>query len=263
MLVLYRRRLVPPIALLFALPALLWLTAAAQNQAAPAMTSEFHFARLIYTDRPENMRFGGGWWQQDWPDAETHFRQGIERLTRIDAGPGVTVDLFGDAIFDYPWLYATQVGYWDLSQPEIERLREYLLRGGFLMADDFFGEYEWSVFQESMSRLFPDRPILDIDADTDEVLHVLYDVDKFTQIPGLRHLGGGRGRRRGGFGVARLPEPFWRGIYDDDGRLMIAMNFNQDVGDAWEHADDAYYPEPMTALAYRFGINYIVYSMTH
>jgi hypothetical protein len=107
-----------------------------------------------------------------------------------------------------------------------------------------------------MTRLFPLRPILEIDADRDEVLHVLYDVDKFTQIPGLRHL-------RGGFGVQRLPEPYWRGIYDDDGRLMVAMNFNQDVGDAWEHADDPYYPEPMTALAYRFGINYIVYSMTH
>lgn len=233
----------------------------AQTRLAPAATSEFHFARLIYTDRPERMRFRGGWWMQDWPDAEAHFRQGITRLTRLDAGEGVTVDLLSDTVFDYPWLYATQVGYWDLSAPEIDTLREYLLRGGFLMADDFFGD-EWIVFQESMSRLFPDRPILDLDADSDEVLHVLYDVDKFTQIPGLRHLGiGGRGRRRGG--APQLPEPFWRGIYDDDGRLMIAMNFNQDVGDAWEHADDAYYPEPMTALAYRFGINYIIYSMTH
>jgi len=97
---------------------------------------------------------------------------------------------------------------------------------------------------------------------------VLYDIDKFTQIPGLRHLGGYRGgfRRGGALGVGRvqgLPEPHWRGIYDDVGRLMIAMNYNQDVGDAWEHADDPYYPEPMTALAYRFGVNYIIYAMTH
>jgi hypothetical protein len=230
-----------------------------------ARTAEFHFARMIYTDYQG--RGGLGWWAQDWPDAEEHFTQGIGRLTRINAGPGVAVDLLDDSLFDYPWLYATQVGYWVLSDEEIARLREYLLRGGFLMADDFFGEGEWAPFQESMSRLFPDRPIREM-TDTDEILHVLYDIDKFTQIPGLRHLGGYGGgfRRRGGSDSGRvqgLPEPYWRGIYDDDGRLMIAMNYNQDVGDAWEHADDAYYPQPMTALAYRFGVNYIIYSMTH
>jgi len=234
-------------------------------------TAEFHFARLIYTDSAYNRRGGGGWWMQDWPDAEEHFTQGIGRLTRIDAGPGVAVDLSDDSVFDYPWLYATQVGYWDLSDREIERLREYLERGGFLMADDFFDESEWVPFQETMTRLFPDRPIREM-SDADEILHVLYDIDKFTQIPGLRHLGGygggfRGGYRRGGGGyggrVQGLPEPHWRGIYDDDGRLMIAMNYNQDVGDAWEHADDEYYPEPMTALAYRFGVNYIIYAMTH
>jgi hypothetical protein len=228
-------------------------------------TAEFHFARMIYTDSPRNRRGGGGWWMQDWPDAEEHFTQGIRRLTRIDAGSGVAVDLLDDALFDYPWLYATQVGYWDLSDAEVARLREYLLRGGFLMADDFFDQREWIPFQETMTRLFPDRPIREFDADSDEILHVLYDIDTFTQIPGLRHLGGFGGRRgRGGsFAVQGLPEPHWRGVYDDEGRLLIAMNFNQDVGDAWEHADDAYYPEPMTALAYRLGVNYIIYAMTH
>jgi hypothetical protein len=63
--------------------------------------------------------------------------------------------------------------------------------------------------------------------------------------------------------ISPLPAPRWRGIYDDHGRLLVGINFNQDVGDAWEHADDPYYPEPMTALAYRFGINYIIYAMTH
>lgn len=243
------------------------------------LSAGFQFARMIYRDSPRNARYGRGWWMQDWPDAEVHFRQGIDRLTRIETGEAVTVDLLDDRLFDYPWLYATQTGYWDLSDEELARLREYLLRGGFLMADDFFGESEWIPFEQTIHRLFPDRPIIEIDVGTHEVLHVLYDVDTFTQIPGLRHLGGGRrggfgrGRRggRGGFGsgfgasnsYGGLPEPHLRGILDDDGRLMIAMNYNQDVGDAWEHADDAFYPEPMTALAYRFGINYIVYSMTH
>ncbi|HEX7080692.1 MAG TPA: DUF4159 domain-containing protein [Gammaproteobacteria bacterium] len=225
---------------------------------APERPGEFHFARMIYKDLPRYRRFGGGWWMQDWPDSEEHFTQGVSRLSRIDAGSPVSVGLTDDNLFDYPWLYVTQAGYWDLSDEEIALLREYLDRGGFLIADDFFGPAEWSVFREAMTRLFPDRPMVEIAGD-DEVLHVLYDIDKFTQIPGLRHL-----RRFGGsVSVQRLPPPEWHGIYDDDGRLMVAANYNQDVGDAWEHADDAYYPEPMTALAYRFGLNYIIYAMTH
>jgi Domain of unknown function (DUF4159) len=232
-------------------------------------TAEFHFARMIYQDQAGYGGFGRrgggrgrgrGWWRQDWPAAEIHFRQGIARLTRVDAGEGVTVDLLDDRLFDYPWLYATQTGYWDLSDEEIAKLREYLERGGFFVADDFWGEGEWQVFGETMARLFPERRIVEITGGDDEVLHVLYDVDQLTQIPGLRHLGGFDatiGRIRG------LPEPHWRGIYDDKGRLMVAINFNQDIGDAWEHADWPEYPEPMTALAYRFGINYIIYAMTH
>jgi hypothetical protein len=227
--------------------------------------AEFHFARLIYQDLPG---YGGGgfrgrgrgWWRQDWPDAEVHFRQGILRLTRIDAGAGVEVDLFDGRVFDYPWLYATQAGYWDLSDNETAMLREYLLRGGFLVTDDFWDEDEWEVFREAMARTFPEYRIVEITGGEDEVLHVLYDVDQLTQIPGLRHLYGfdpSAGKIRG------LPEPHWRGIYDAQGRLIVAANFNQDVGDAWEHADDPEYPEPMTALAYRFGINYLIYAMTH
>ena len=217
--------------------------------------AEFHFARMIYTDLPQYQGFGGGWWQQDWPRAETHFLESVRRLTRIDAGEPVVVRLTDDRIFDYPWLYATQVGYWDLSDEEIARLREYLLRGGFLMADDFWGENERAQFDASMARVFPERPIVEIKGD-DAVLHVLYTIDEFTQIPGLRHV-------RGFGNLQQLPAPHWRGIYDDRRRLMIAMNYNQDVGDSWEEADTPDYPEPMTALGYRFGINYIVYAMTH
>ena len=94
-------------------------------------------------------------------------------------------------------------------------------------------------------------PIVEIEGE-DSVLHMVFTIDKFTQIPGLRHLG------YGDFG--RLPPPRWRGIYDEQGRLLVAMNYDQDVGDSWEEADNPQYPEPMTALGYRFGINYIVYS---
>jgi hypothetical protein len=227
----------------------------------PAADAEFHFIRLEYANLSFARRgWGRPWWMQDWPAAETHFAQGIRRLTVIDVGDGRHVPLTDDRIFDYPWAYATQVGYWDLSEAETDRLREYLLRGGFLMVDDFYGPQDWEIFRESMQRVFPERPIVEIEGD-DAVLHVLYSVDQRTQIPGLRHLWKGPG------GTTMVEPnntpPHWRGIYDDEGRLLVAVNFNMDIGDAWEHADMPEYPEPMTALAYRFGINYIVYAMTH
>src|SRR5215217_34034 len=115
----------------------------------PERPAEFHFLRLEYTDLPEyHRRFGyssrdgqgSGWWMMDWPAAENHFTLGLQRLTRIDAGDPRHVRLTDDRIFDYPWIYATQTGWWGLSDIETRRLREYLLRGGFLVVDDFWGE---------------------------------------------------------------------------------------------------------------------------
>jgi hypothetical protein len=138
-------------------------------------------------------------------------------------------------------------------------LREYLLRGGFLLVDDFHGDYEWAMFQASMARVFPDRPIVEIPPD-DPLMNVVFNVDRSTPIPGKRHLYVGPG----GQTVAHMEGPsHWRGIYDDNGRVMVAINFNIDMGDAWEHEDDPEYPFPMTAMAYKFGVNYVIYAMTH
>ena len=223
--------------------------------------AEFHFIRLEYTDLfRRGWGFRRGWWMQDWPEAEIHFAKGIRRLTRIDTGEGRHVPLTDDRIFDYPWVYATQVGFWDLKQAETDRLADYLRRGGFLVVDDFHGAEQWEVFAATMHRVFPNRPILDIQND-DPVMNVLYQITERTTIPGLRHL-----RRGPGGSIVVQPEvvpPLWRGIYDDKDRLVVAINFNMDIGDAWEHADMPEYPEAMTSLAYRFGLNYIVYAMTH
>ncbi len=245
---------------------LLFLSAIAaqapSGTAAPA--AEFHMARLIYTIAGDGggFRFGPGrpWWAIDYPEAEDHFLKGVRRLTRIDSTPDSRhVSLLDEAVFDYPWLFAQQVGRWQLSDEETRRLREYLLRGGFLVVDDFHGQYEWQVFQSAMQRVFPDHTIVELPAG-DPLLHILYDLDQRTQIPGRRHLR----RAANGEIVAQLAgPPHWRGIYDESGRLLVAINFNMDMGDAWQHADDPIYPEPMTALAYRFGINYILYAMTH
>jgi hypothetical protein len=235
------------------------------SQPVAAPDAGFHFIRLEYTDLPSARRgfwggYGRGWWMQDMPAAEIHFRQGLQRLTRLDVGENRHFRLTDERLYDYPWIYATQTGFWDLSKQETGRLGDYLRRGGFLVVDDFHGPADWEVFAATMDRVLPGQPILDI-AEDHPSMHVLYDIRDRVQVPGLRHL------RRGPGGTIEIrPQaipPRWRAIHDRKGRLVVAINYNMDVGDAWEHADMPEYPEAMTRLAYQLGINYIIYSMTH
>ncbi len=221
--------------------------------------SEFLFARLAFGVHGNAY---GTWrsepWLRDWPEADFHFTQGLGRLTRIQTTEhNRHVSLGDESLFDYPMLYAVKAGYMRLNDVQAARLREFLLRGGFLIVDDFHGPEEWAEFARSMQRVFPERQIVDIPAD-DEIFHVLYDLDQRTQIPGRQAIWRGVT-----WEDPRGKTPYWRGIYDDRNRLLVAINFNMDLGDAWEHADDPDYPEPLTALAYRFGVNYVIYSMTH
>jgi hypothetical protein len=194
--------------------------------------------------------------------AEVNFLPALRRLTNLSiAEDSRHLPLTDDRIFNYPFLFVQQVGQgnWNPSNEEAARLREYLLRGGFLLVDDFHGEWDWAVFEEAIGRVLPGRPIVEI-PDDDPLMHVFYDLGDRIQIPGQRHL------RWGGGGqiVAQMQgAPHWRGIYDDHGRLIVGINFNIDMGDAWEHADDPYFPAPMTGQAYRLGINYVIYAMTH
>ena len=219
--------------------------------------SEFQFIRLAYND------FGGGFggrqrWLTDWPEAETHLMDGVRRLTRIDAAiENGRLAIMDESLFEYPWLYAVEVGGWYLNDEEASRLREYLLRGGFLMVDDFHGGAEWDGFMESMRRIFPDRTVVDIPLN-DPVFHLLYDLDNTIQIPGIGAASRGMTYER----VDGFPAHY-RGIYDDKGRLMVVINFNVDLGDAWEHADVPEYALMYTARAYKFAINYMLYAMTH
>jgi hypothetical protein len=230
------------------------------------VNAEFHFLRVEYSD----YRGGGfrsvsrrgqasGWWAQDWPDADEHFSTGVSRLTRVQVGDPQHVRLTDEKLFDYPWLYATQTGYWNLSDAETSKLHEFLERGGFIMTDDFWQEQEYAVFQETMNRVLPGQPITDIGLE-DSVMHVLYDIQQkdLTFIPGSRHLGRD--------GTVRQPPgtmPAWQAMYDQKNRMVVAVNFDTDIGDAWEFADVPYYPEAMTTLAYRYGINYLIYAVTH
>jgi hypothetical protein len=226
--------------------------------------AEFQLVRMKYRT------FGGGgshglfqpWWAIDYPYAEEHFFPALRRSTMVQvADEERHLDLMDDRIFEYPFMFMQQPGRgeWNPTPQEAARLREYCIRGGFLLIDDLHGEYDWAIFQSSMRRVFPDRPIVDI-PESDALMHVFFDLDERTAIPGERHLR----MARGGQVVAQMEgPPRWRGIYSDDGNLMVAIDHNSDMGDAWEHADDPYYPVPMTALAYKLGINYVIYAMTH
>jgi len=222
---------------------------------------EFQFARLIYSENPDFSRgwrgFGAARWTTDAPTAENHLAQGIRRLTRISTAPeGTAVPLDDDDLFNHPFLYAVEVGGWDLSPQEAARLREYLDRGGTLVVDDFHGSIEWAGFMESLRRVYPDRPVIDIPGD-DEVFHVLYDLNDRPQIPGLGSIYRGVTYEQDGY------QPHWRGIYDDDHRLTVIINHDMDMGDAWENADNPDYPQPLTGIAYRIAINYLLYAMSH
>jgi len=223
-----------------------------RNSFSSPIEHEFVFARLVYDGGYEWPR-----WRADWPDAEQHFNQGLSRLTRADvSAEGVIVQLTDDELFDHPWLYVVEVGHMVLSRAEIDNLREYLLRGGFLVVDDFHGPREWQQFISVMRQVFPDRELKKIDEEA-TLFNIHFEIEELIQVPGIRSVMNNRTWEKGGINAA------WYAIYDDQNRAMAIVNFNQDLGDAWEHADDAIYPQPFTGVAYRMGVNYVIYSMTH
>jgi hypothetical protein len=227
---------------------------------------EWTFGRLMYPTSPYtryggsfgDWRSGGTTWTIDYPSADRHIVQMVRRLTAVDArSVEQPVDLEDDDdVFNWPWLYAVEVGTWDLDEEQAAKLREYLLRGGFLMVDDFHGSIEWSIFMESMQRVFPDRRVVDI-PDSDPIFHTFWDTVDRQQIPGLQYVYYGKTYEQDGY-TAR-----WRAIYDDEGRIMVAICHNMDLGDAVEHSDNPAYPEDYSAQAMRIFINYIIYSMSH
>jgi hypothetical protein len=227
--------------------------------------TEFAFARLMYPPAPHARfdRAGKDWahgrssWTQDYPRADRHFLLALRRLSRIHSRSveqPVNLD-DGDDVFNWPWLYAVRPGEWNLTDSQAAKMRDYLLRGGFFMADDFWGNVEWDVFMTSMHRVFPDREPVEI-KDSDPIFHTVYDLDDRFQVPSQGDIYGE------GYGFDERT-PHWRGIYDSKGRIMVAMVTNSDLGDSWEWADSPYYPEQFASLGIRIGLNFVIYDMTH
>lgn len=214
---------------------------------------EFTFVRLAYR--------GVGWrssWTVDYPKADIQFLYGLRKLsdfTFVDPD-NKALALSDPRLFDYPFLYAVEVGYMRLSDEEAQRLREYLLRGGFLVVDDFHGTREWRNFYRQIKKVFPEYEPFDLSPDH-PIFHCYYDIPELIQIPGLQYVRSGRTWERDGF------QARYMGIEDDTGRLMVMINHNVDLGDAWEWAEQEIYSREYATLAFQLGINYIVYAMTH
>src|SRR3954452_2367697 len=151
-----------------------------------------------------------GNWTIEKSKENLDFVQGVRRLTRIHTRSiEQIVDLESDEIYNWPWIYAVEAGHWSLPDDQAHKLRDYLLRGGFLMTDDFHGTYEWEIFMQSMRRVFPDREVVDLD-DKDQIFHSIYDLDDRYQVPGASPwFGGGQTYEQDGYRAT------WRGIYDD------------------------------------------------
>ncbi len=230
--------------------------------------TEFVMGRLMYPASPYGMfglldqyydwRKGNTGWTNDYPRADRHFVQAVRRLTRIhvrSAEQPINLE-DGDDVFDWPWIYAVEASPMDLNDAQAKKLREYLLRGGFMMCADTWGDSDWQIFAATMQRVFPERQFVEI-PDRDPVFHVLYDLSDRYGIPGEWSLRSGVPYLNGG----RVGH--WRGIYDDKNRLMVVADFNSDTSDSWEWADEPRYPEKYSAQGIRIGVNYIIYAMTH
>jgi Domain of unknown function (DUF4159) len=217
---------------------------------------EFHFTRAAYGGFDRG--YGGRSWTTDFPKADRQFMIGVRRLlSHLDASEYENpVRLDDPELRRFPFLYAVEVGYMSLSEPEVEGLRNYLRAGGFLVVDDFWGSEEWANFESEIRRVLPEARIIDLPLDH-PVFSAFYDIKERLQVPNVWNAMRGRTSERDGF------TPLYRGIVDDKGRLMVMINANTDLGDAWEWAERPEYPLKYSTFAYQMAVNSIVYGMSH
>jgi hypothetical protein len=214
-------------------------------------TGRFTFVRIRYQDG-----LSGGFgsrrdpgWAHDYPRAERNFTKMLDELTNIrpliDASNILTLD--DPDLFRYPIAYLSEPGYWNMSDAEVEGLRNYLLKGGFLIVDDFRGQREMFQLQSQMQRALPEIGMVEMTAD-----HPIFDA--FFHIPSLD------GFQNLNFDV----KPAFYGMFEDNDpnkRLMVIVNYNNDIGDYWEWSDAGWVPIDLSNEAYKLGVNYVVYAM--
>ena len=233
---------------------------------------EFYFTRVIYSEGGRRGGMGffggrggrGGRWATDYPTADRTFTTFIKRLTSLDTCNWEhPVSLADPDLRRFPFIYAVEVGDWSLTDEELAGLRGFLAAGGFMVIDDFWGTYEWQGFEREMNRILPGNQIVEIPMDS-PIFNMLYQIEKIEQVPNISNardisIGYPGASTSEGDGIV----PHVRGIYDANGRLSVIINWNTDLGDSWEWADDPYYPLQFSTYAYQLAANMILYSMTH
>ena len=219
----------------------------------PRKESKFTMGRIFF-NFPMLPKFmgplgegNGPAWSHDWPRSEEHFMKIMAELTKLDVNPGGHITSFQtDDCFKYPIAYLCEVGYIKLSKDEARRMAEYLLRGGFLIVDDFRGEYEKANFVNQMKLVFPDRSLEELPR-SHPIWNCFYDISNLMIEPPY----------------ARFYRPKYFGMSDDTGRLMMVVDYNNDISEYWEWSDNPQFPIDETNQAYKYGVNYVMYALTH
>ena len=209
-------------------------------------------------------RRGGGNWATDYPDAELNLAFRLQQMTSMKVSPEpVVITLDQEDLQEYPFLYIVEPGRLIFKELEVTALRDYLLNGGFVMLDDFWGENEWQNVYYEIKRVFPDRELIDLPIEH-PIFHIVFDIKEKPQVPSIHVAVGYRGTGRT---WEREDARFvhYRGIFDDKGRLMVLICQNTDLGDGWEREGESewYFHEFAEKKAYPMGINIIFYVMTH
>ena len=214
-------------------------------------SGDFTFVRLMYRSDPRQAYRNPGW-AHDYPVAESNFGKILDELTTMSPWLGGSNVLAMDdpELFKYPIAYLSEPGYWQLSEAEARNLRNYLLKGGFLILDDMNGPYQLRNAYEQIKRILPENEIHELDAS-----HPVFDSFFHMEEENIR-----------------IPHPYGQGTaryfgffeHDDpDGRLMIVINHDNDIGDYMEWSDRGFIPIALSNEAYKLGVNYVVYALTH
>ena len=209
-------------------------------------------------------RGGGGGYLTDWPDSDLNFSYRLHQLTAMEVNPdGLILQLTDPELFHYPFIYIVEPGRLYFEQEEVDALRTYLLNGGFLMVDDFWGEAEWDNFYYQIKRVFPEREPVELSI-SHPIFHAVFDLKEKPQVPSINVAQQGRSQ---GITWERpdAEEVHFKGIFDDKGRMMAIICHNTDLGDGWEREgeDEWYFHEFSETKAYPMGINIVFYAMTH
>lgn len=233
-----------------------------------SFNGSFNFCRVMFQSHPYG--YGGGW-AVDYPRADENLSIRLSELTKTpvsyDAGgePNYLVLRLTDPeLFRCPFIMMTEVGAVYFGDEDVARLREYLLKGGFLWADDFWGSYAWSVWAGEIGKVLPahEYPIIDLPPADHPIFRTLFIVPRVPQIPSINFWAGS-----GGYTSERgvdSAEPHARGIADRHGRLMVLITHNTDLGDAFEReGDDPDYFHTFSVDGYALGIDILLYAMTH